>query len=501
MKHSLEGLPIVTSKEMARIEKLSPSQAESYMLTAGEGIAAQVLFYVDNHGYDRKITLIVGKGNNGGDAYVVGLHLLKRRFSVKAFYLFDTKECSELNQKYQGQFVQAGGELLLLKEISQFIPYEKAPIIDGLLGTGFSGETTGLLQELIEATNATKLPILSIDIPSGLDGNTGMAKGSVICAKETYYLGNPKVGFFLHEGYEKVGILRRVDFGLQHVERMQAVAYLLEEKHVASFLPAVKRTRHKYERGYVLVVAGSKHMPGAALLSSLATLRSGAGIVRLFHPEGLEEIFSHSFEELIKTPWSIKEDSKIFEEAKRANSLLLGPGLGVSTEVEQEIVKILQHIDKPCVLDADALLPFALHAKSYPSATILTPHRKEMMRCLQVTHSSEEELLMECQKFADQKQVTIVLKGAPTWIFHPKTLPLVVAHGDPGMATAGAGDVLAGVIAALLAQGLAAREAAALGVYLHALAGEMAALEKTSYSMIASDLIECLPGVFRRMQE
>jgi len=504
MKVSLEGLKVVTAQEMARIEKLSieaGASAEHYMLTAAKNIAEHVMYECERHDYPQRVVLLVGKGNNGGDAYAVGLCLLKKRYDVKAFCVFKDKECSELNQKYRKAFSQAGGV------IHTFTASEDFPatgiIIDGLFGTGFTGEITALVKQLIEKANASGLPIFSIDIPSGLHGTTGKVQGAAITAKITYYLGLPKLGFFLRDGYEKVGQLQQKSFGMEEafVEQAKEEAFLVTEKSMPRLLPKIKRTRHKYERGYTLVFAGSKGMPGAALLASLATLRAGAGIVRLFHPEGMEEVLSASFEELIKTPWSPLKDQQIFEEMQRAESFLIGPGLGRTEEVKQEVIKILSQATIPCIIDADAVEIFAKHIFKHSQGIILTPHKKEMLRCLECNSSLEdEEMLMRCQQFADQRSVTIVLKGAPTWIFHPHAPKLIVPRGDPGMATAGSGDVLGGIIAALLAQGLPLREGATLGVYLHALAGEMAALAKTSYSVIASDLIEYLPAVFRQMQ-
>lgn len=502
----LEGFKVVTSKEMARIERESVEAGvsdENYMLRAGEGVAFHVMKYVEERGYSKQITLLVGKGNNGGDAYVSGVYLLKKGFRVKAFCPYDVKECSVLNQKYHQVFVEQGGETFHFEDTEDFKPYERAPILDGLLGTGFEGEVKGVLKEMIELANHSMLPILAIDIPSGLNGTTGETIGSVIKAKETYYLGLPKVGFFIHKGYEYSGVLRRVDFGMEekYIKDAHSFGFLFCERSALDLLPKIERTRHKYQRGYVIALAGSKGMPGAALLACLSTLRSGAGIVRLFHPEGMQEELSSSFDELIKTPWTPQNDTTIFEEAKRAGSFLIGPGIGHSEEVRNLLLKILLQVDIPCIIDADALEPFSRYAINYPDSVILTPHKKEMVRCLGIEDMPADEAFFSlCQSFADEKKVTVVLKGAPTFIFHPKKPLLIVPRGDPGMATAGAGDVLSGVIAALLAQGLGSREAAVLGVYLHAIAGEFAAKEKTSYSMIASDIIEALPEVFRQIE-
>lgn len=501
----LEGFRVITSKAMAHIEKLSVDEGasdEGYMLKAGEGIAAYVMQYIECNGCHKQITVIIGKGNNGGDAYVTGLFLLKNGFRVKAFYTHDAKECSDLNQKYHRAFIAQGGEVVRFFQEEDFKPYHNAPILDGLLGTGFQGKVKGIVKELIECANASNLPILAVDIPSGLNGDTGEILGSVINAKETFYLGLPKVGFFIHKGYSVVGVLRRVDFGLEekYIEQTRPFGFLFCESSAPRLLPKINRTRHKYQRGYVLALAGSKGMPGAAMLSCLSTMRSGAGIVRLFHPEGMQEELSSSFDELIKTPWSPGQDEIIFQESERGDAFLIGPGIGHAKEVKSLVVKILAKVDIPCVIDADALEVFSRYAMKYPENIVLTPHRREMLRCIGVDEvPAEEAFLFLCQQFADEKKVTVVLKGAPTFIFHPYTPLLIVPRGDPGMATAGSGDVLTGVIAALLAQGLFAREAAVLGVYLHALAGEEAAKAKTSYSMIASDIIESLPKVFSKV--
>ena len=369
----------------------------------------------------------------------------------------------------------------------------KGVILDGLLGTGFQGKLEGKFVEIIEQANHSGLPILSIDIPSGVNGNTGEIDPIAIEAKETIFLGLPKLGFFLKKGFNSVGKLYGLDFGMdiRFIQEAKASAYLINEKALRQLLPPLKRTRHKYEAGYVIALAGSPGMPGAAMLSCLAALRTGAGIVRLFHPEGMEEELTTSPYELIRTPYAWGDPSKIFEEAKRASAALIGPGLGREEQMHTFVQQVVDGLKVPCVIDADGLF----HLKRFPEGAILTPHHQEMCTLLGTNVLSQEL----CQKFADQNKVTVVLKGAPTWIYHPDTLPLIVCAGDPGMATAGTGDVLTGMITALVAQKVKGREAAALGVYLHAIAGEIAAQRKTSYNMIASDLIEALPTAFQAL--
>ncbi|MBP9841935.1 MAG: NAD(P)H-hydrate dehydratase, partial [Simkaniaceae bacterium] len=230
---------------------------------------------------------------------------------------------------------------------------------------------------------------------------------------------------------------------------------------------------HKYEAGYVVALAGSKGMSGAAFLACLAALRTGAGIVRLFHPPGMG---GNPPMELICEEWS---HESILKEAQRASAFIIGPGLGSFYPVQE----VVGQLSAPCVVDGDGL--YLLKDIEIFAPHIFTPHVGEMTRLLGTYPTLEL-----CQAYSEEKGATIVLKGAPTFIFHPGCQPVIVTAGDPGMATAGSGDVLTGMIAALLAQGMEGREAAILGVYLHGKAGEEAAKKYTSYSMIASDLIQ-----------
>jgi hydroxyethylthiazole kinase-like uncharacterized protein yjeF len=249
-------------------------------------------------------------------------------------------------------------------------------------------------------------------------------------------------------------------------------------------LPPIVKNRHKYEAGYVVGLSGSDLFRGAPQLSGLAALRAGAGIVRVFH---LDDIGSYPME-LICQKW---DENSWKKELKRADALFLGPGLRV-------FPISLSEIEIPSVVDADLLQPNV----SFPKKAILTPHRGEMLRLLgRQKFSNDEEMISLCQQFASSKKIVLVLKGFPTIVFTAEKKPLVIARGDPGMATAGSGDVLTGILAALLAQKMSCYEAAILGVYLHALAGERAAQDKTSYSLIASDLIDYLPQAFRHLMK
>jgi len=496
---SLAGLKVVTAKEMARVEALAYQAGYKeidFMKAAGEKVGMIVERYLSKH-KKSSVTLLIGKGNNGGDGFVAGLYLLEKGFSVTAYHLFGLDESSPLCKLFGEIYLKTGAPLHYAKSAADISFEQETVIIDALLGTGFKGELKSPLLELVQKANVSKNPLFSIDIPSGLDAGSGIVKNSAVKALETVFLGLPKMGFFINDGFNHVGKLGYGDFGLPQEFSSQAEFYgnLIDESKIAEVMPEVKRTRHKYEAGYVLGFGGSKGMTGALKLSGLGALRTGAGIVKLFYPPDAEMENSHS--ELICNPWNYEN---LEEEKKRARALFVGPGMGRSERTFEFLKKELPQIDKPCVIDADGLFFLSKFPQTeLPKETIITPHMQEMARL--IPDAPKEPLLFHrsVMEYAKRKNVTVVLKGAPTFVFSPGVLPLIIPRGDPGMATAGTGDVLTGMIAALLSGGLSTYHAAIVGVYIHALAGEKASRAKTSYGVIASDLIEKIPSVLKQI--
>lgn len=498
---NLQGKPVVTADEMVRIEKLAyaaGSEEADFMKNAGNGVAKVAKQFIHSHEIKEDIYLLLGKGNKAGDAFTAGTKLLKEGYSVIAYQLYDLSECSPLCQKQGKKFKKEGGTLLQITGEKELHFNKGGLIIDGLLGTGFHGRAEGLIASAIELANASGLPILAIDIPSGVNGSTGEVNSVALRATQTISLGLPKIGFFIRDGWNYTGNLALVDFGLPDIFVQQAKShyYLIDDDALPKALPPIKRTRHKYEAGYVIAVAGSSGMSGAAIMSCFAALRSGAGIVRLFYPEGME--LSGAPLELLKEGWDLKNEKKILKESKRAKSFIIGPGMGRTQETKHAIERLLKEISLPCVMDADALYFLAENPHmDLPKHTVLTPHKEEMKRLL----GNSDPTHQACQNYVDKKQVTLVLKGAPTFVFHPQNKPLIIPHGDPGMATAGTGDVLTGIIGGFLAQGLDTYTAASLGVAVHGLAGESVAAKKGSQGMIATDLIKELPSIFKYLRK
>lgn len=495
-------MKVVSAATMSRLEALAYQQGckeADFMEKAGRGAASIIQKYMNINSADRRVLLLCGKGNNAGDAFVAGIHLLEHGYQVSAIQPDPIENCSPLCKKNRQRFEQNGG---LISQGFQDSP-SFSLIVDGIFGTGFKGSVKEPYAGLIKSANQSGVPIISIDIPSGLDGTTGEIESCAIHAAATIFLGLPKTGFFLRDGWNVVGELHGVDFGLpvNIIDQADAQFNLLTKEAMFDLLPPMQRNRHKYQAGYAIGLAGSHTMPGAAMLSSLSALRGGSGMVRLLHPQGMEAELSNSPYELIKLPYDYARSNEVIEEMNKADAIFVGPGLGRTDLVRKLLKEVMPQLKKPCVIDADALFFLAEGSYELPAQAILTPHTGEMQRLLHAEAHLvlNADLMEKCQKYAEKKGVTLILKGAPTFIFQAGLPILINPTGDPGMATAGSGDVLTGLLAAFLAQKLSCRDAAALAVYLHGLAGEYAAMEQTSYGLIATDLIAHFADAFSEL--
>jgi NAD(P)H-hydrate epimerase len=496
-------MKIVKASEMARIEALSYAEGakeEDFMRAAGAALVTAVRKMVGRLHKEPKILFLCGKGNNGGDGYAAAKILLKGGFAIQVVALSSLEESSPLAQKMRKEFVKGKGNLLEIRSASEIDVSSYNLIVDALWGTGFKGELPPLYCEVIKKVNQSNLLTLAVDIPSGINGTTGERGEVAIKATRTLFLGLPKTGCFLGDVYNYVGEVSVAGFGLDKAYVKQAAAdfILVEESYIRSLLPPLVRTRHKYEAGYVVGVGGSASMPGAPLLACEAALRSGAGLVRLFHPDSMNSSGFGSLT-IMRHPYAEDERDALVQQFARAAALFLGPGMGVDESARNLLRELLPKITTPCVIDADALTIIAEEALPLPKETILTPHKGELKRLLRLGEKeiSPIELLEMTKEYAAQHQITIVFKGAPTFIFHKETTPYLIAHGDPGMATAGSGDVLTGMVASFLAQTKNTETAALLGCYFHARAGEYAAKEETPYAMTAMEIIKYLPHIFK----
>jgi NAD(P)H-hydrate epimerase len=478
----MSGWPVVTPDEMAILEQKNFSGSFNPE-AAMERVARKVADEILQAGFERAIFLI-GRGNNGGDGARAAQLLLESGIVVEVFYI--EGEGSPLQKKHLEAFIGSKYPM------SKFdIDTERQPgtlFVDALFGTGFKGPLPEEITALIESLNRVSACIWSIDIPSGLDGESGEPQPVCLRAQSTLYCALPKKGFFLRSGFAYTGRLIHISLGIDF--NHQSAWRMLDLNDLK--MPSIDPLRHKFETGVVGGVIASREMAGAGALAARSAFRAGSGYVRLaLFAQGIDSLLPlESVKEVMKDP------AQVADLLNQCDGAWIGPGLP-ENELGRALVKtVLAEAKIPLVLDGGALYHLSqMRACQLPPKTILTPHRGEMYRLdsrmgsgpLTPTH------IETARSFAERRGVTLVLKGAPTWIFHPGEPVLISPFGDPGMATAGSGDVLSGIIAALLAAGLEPREAAALGVGLHGISGELASRELTSYSLLARDLIHYLP--------
>jgi len=466
---------VVKASEMARLEALAYKEGisdEKYMLNAAKGIFHILNRLIEEKRLPNKVVIIAGKGNNAGDGYVVAKYLLEKGYKIKIFQLYPIDEGSFLLKKKYDTFIKENVKVFFVKNIDD-------------------------INKINEISAKLNIKVVSIDIPSGLNGNTGTIEPTAIKANITIYLGLAKLGFFINEGPNYIGNLIYVDFGLDEKYKKSAKIGLeyMDEINLKKLLPKIDKKRHKYEAGFVIGIAGSAGMYGAAKLSALASLRSGCGIVKMI----TQKEIPFSFYELVNLVMDYEKTDEILSLISTSDSVFIGPGLGRDEKIEDFLFKILPKINKKTILDADSLFHLANNLKMIlPKDCVLTPHKNEMKKLLKIEKPmTDEKLIEKTKKFSEEKNVIVVLKGYPTIIFHPKKEPLTILGGDPGLATAGTGDVLTGMIASFASQKLDLYRSCILAVNLHFKAAEIAVLDKTSYSLIATDIIEYLPQVFK----
>lgn len=438
------------------------------------------------------ILLLVGRGLNGLDCLALGCELLRHGYKVAACQLTD-RTTTALSCLFFDEFSLLGGSLIQVERIPQ---KEWGIVIDGLLGMGAKRKQDKDLFALIQMANSIKAPLVSIDLPSGIDPETGEVLGEAIFAEYTFACQAPKVGVFFQKAWEHVGALYAVDIGLSDCASGMS---FLEREDGAACLPTLERTTYKYRRGTVHLIAGSREMMGAAALAAQAAFTSGAGYVRSYLPSDAYEASLLLPLESVRSFYNRQEPTfPIFEKG----ALVVGPGLGKGEGTEKLLETILTQNTLPIVLDGDGLSSLPFRCFSSLKNAILTPHRREAETLLGISCKELSQSVIDTLRARTQElNIFLILKGSPTVIFFPSGEVEFMGLGTPAMATAGSGDVLSGILGSLLSQGTSRQDACRLGTILHALAGEQAALEKTSYSVHASHLIDYLPSAFKKLLE
>lgn len=487
------------------------------MENAGRGCAEVVASLLMPDG-PRTVCVVCGKGNNGGDGFVLARYLANRRIGPHVFLLGQAAGLSEDAALNYRLFTGGGGRVTEVNS-ADFPPLAQAVsscqiTVDALLGTGATGEPTGLYADAIRLMNQCAQRIVAVDVPSGLDAESGRISGACIRAEVTVTFALPKAGLYLGRGPDVTGRVIVCDIGIPRavVEASDAIGELTEAYQVAAWLPVRRRTAHKGEAGRLLVVGGSAMMAGAAFLAARAGLVGGAGLVRLALPDSLNAAAKAALPEVITVPLiqtpegtiAIYAAQQVFEELEGADAVALGPGITRHHEAAQVARDLIADCPKPMVVDADALNALVDHLevlKKAPAPRVLTPHIGEMARL--VGASNEDVLFGAAQvagEFAAEHQATVVLKQARTVIAGADGRLFINPLGNPGMATGGTGDVLTGLLGSLLAEGMVPFQAAVSAVYLHSLAGDLAARTVGERCMVAGDITRHLPEAFREVE-
>jgi ADP-dependent NAD(P)H-hydrate dehydratase / NAD(P)H-hydrate epimerase len=508
---------IVTSDEMRKIDEVSANEygidSGILMENAGRAASQVLLEEFPDAGIETEIIVLAGMGNNAGDAFVIARRLLGVGRKVVTFYLSPVERYPAAVDKNLKILKALGAKLIPLESLPEFEEYlqrSQGPLtlVDGLFGTGLIGDLDGFLYDLVEYVNAGRFrEIISLDIPSGVDGDNGLVRGTAIQATLTVSFGFPKVGHFLAPGASKCGRLVNVDISLPHRFRKmkEGQRELLSEGTIRPLLKPRDRYGHKNSFGHCLMIGGSTGRLGAIELAGKAAHRVGAGLITIATwSDCLPLLMARMPSEMMA--FEIPADLEVLQSSqsilKSFSSIVIGPGLGMTPESEKLLETLLSCYQGPLVIDADAIniisekkLSNALVQRRAP--TVLTPHLGEMARLLQTSVPMIKEDLFSALKAAmDQTHSVMVMKGASTLVGAPDDSVFLNHLPNDGLATAGSGDVLAGMIGGFMAQGYSAFDSALIGVRLHAMAGKIAAAKVGSRSMTASDLVETIRESF-----
>jgi ADP-dependent NAD(P)H-hydrate dehydratase / NAD(P)H-hydrate epimerase len=510
----MRSMRVLTARQMREADRRTiedlgvPSVV--LMENAGTGVASAIeQAFPDLVG--RRVAILCGRGNNGGDGFVVARLLHERGVHVAVFLV---GRASDVKGDALANLDRVRALDLPIAEIGRQLEWERvapelarqALVVDALFGTGLSSPLTGLLAEMVEGVNRAGVPVVSIDLPSGLSADTHDMIGPCIRATLTVALGAPKLPLVLSPASAMAGRLVVADIGIP-----PAVVESLDGADLRVITPEALRPllrprlgeAHKGAFGHVLIVAGSRGKTGAAHLAACGALRSGAGLVTVATPASCQQTVAgmgpeYMTEGLPETPsGTVAADALDAVLAFPATVIATGPGLGTGDSVRAFLWGLVERARAPLVLDADALNAFAGTAGGLSAregrTVVITPHPGEMARLLGVpTADVQANRLETARNLASANRLLVVLKGHGTVIATPDGRTAINPTGNPGMATGGTGDVLTGMIAGWLAQGVDADAACRLAVYLHGAAGDLAAGDEGQVSMTAGDLVRCI---------
>lgn len=516
-------MKVVSPEQMKKIDECAINEygipGILLMENAAAAVAAQASSMMGGCA-GKRVTVVAGRGNNGGDAFAAARLLHSKGADVRV-YLVGEKTGLSGDALFNMEILERIGtgvtEITENIEMSSFLAdmYTSDLVIDGLFGTGLSRDIEGTAAEVIARINQFGRPVLSIDIPSGIDGRDGSIRGVCVKADATVTFGLPKLGLVLHPGCLYTGTLITADIGIPPcvIGKQDIKTGIIDLDMVSAMIPQRKPDSNKGDYGRVLIVTGSTGMTGSGCLASMAALRTGAGLVYTGVPQSLAPVYSSHMTEPIVIPLEDSGTGRLSASCTehilglmdKMDVVAIGPGLTAGDDIRKIVGAVIENCRVPLVMDADALNAISADPsvlKKLKAEAVLTPHPGEMARLTGTnTKQVQSDRIGTATAFAQQYGVTVVLKGNRTVVAYPDGRVLINTTGNAGMATAGTGDVLTGMIAGIAAQGVPAGDAAAAGVYLHGLAGDAAADCKGMHGMVAGDIVDILPVAIREALE
>jgi hydroxyethylthiazole kinase-like uncharacterized protein yjeF len=514
---------IVTAAQMQELDRRTISEAGIPATTLMERAGSGVVSCLEQRWgpvRGKTVTVVCGKGNNGGDGFVVARLLRRRHAIVRVLAMAPTSELSRDAATMSKQFVRGAGKssvyLYTSKAQAQALLRDSDILVDALLGTGLSAAVTGRYAEAIDSVNETGRPVVAVDLPSGLDADTGTILGRAIRAALTVTLGLPKLGLYQNAGIDLAGEVALVDIGIPSafIEAVESRTSVMTQHAVRTYLPTRRASSHKGTFGHAGIIAGSVGKTGAAALTARAALRVGAGLVTVAIPASVNDVLEAKLLEVMTVPMP---ETKARTFARTAldrlvafmsarTAIAIGPGLSTHHETVELVRALTKQLERPSVLDADALNALTGRTALLASCTtppIITPHPGEMARLESdaTSQTVNSDRVGTAVRFARERGLFVVLKGARTVVARPDGAVAICPTGNPGMATAGTGDVLTGMIVGLLAQGVPSWEAACAATYLHGAAGDLAAAKMGQAGLISGDVIEAIPYALTLMYQ
>jgi len=505
-------MKIFTSTQIHELDQYTiehePISSEDLMERAAKTLTRAITGKWSNN---TPVVVFAGPGNNGGDALAVARLLSELNYKVSV-YLFNisgnlSEDCAKNSKR-----IAENGKIKNFTEVKdEFDPPTldaQTLVIDGLFGSGLNKPLTGGFASLVKYINQSPAQTVSIDIPSGLmtEDNTYNVRANIIKADVTLTLQQKKLAFMFPENQQFIGELKVLDIRLSEegMRKIDALYTIQEENDLRRRILRRDDFAHKGSMGNALIIAGSYGMAGAAVLAAKACMRSGAGKVKVHTPSCNNSILQISVPEAIV---STDHDELYFSEpisTENTDSIAIGPGLGQQESTAIALVSQIRRAQSPIVLDADALNILGSHRawlQQLPKDIIMTPHPKEFDRLKGIGSTDSYDRLSKARDMAEQLHAYIILKGHYSALCLPDGHVVFNNTGNAGMATAGSGDVLTGIITGLLARGYKQADACMLGMYLHGLAGDIAVKETGMESMIAGDIIRFIPQAFKRLND